>query len=108
MPNDKRSLTAVISHIHKRLCLLSLYTNSSQRGSCLTKDTIHGTLVLDAKYGRKFVMKRQTKRHKGCLDELCCFCQVYLQQNKKKAEAKGENCHAKTMWTLSLFSFVLE
>ncbi len=26
--------------------------------------------------------------------------QVYLQQNKKKAEAKGENCHAKTMWSL--------
>jgi hypothetical protein len=27
-------------------------------------------------------------------------CQVYLQQNKKKAEAKGKNCHAKTMWSL--------
>jgi hypothetical protein len=26
--------------------------------------------------------------------------QVYLQQNKKKAEAKGKNCHAKTMWSL--------
>ena len=24
--------------------------------------------------------------------------QVYLQQNKKKAEAEGNNCHAKTMW----------
>jgi hypothetical protein len=26
--------------------------------------------------------------------------QVYLQQNKKKAEAKGKKCHAKTMWSL--------
>jgi hypothetical protein len=26
--------------------------------------------------------------------------QVYLQQNKKKAEAKGKNCHPKTMWSL--------
>jgi hypothetical protein len=25
------------------------------------------------------------------------FCQVYLQQKKKKEEAKGKNCHAKTM-----------
>ncbi len=25
--------------------------------------------------------------------------QVYLQQNKKKAEAKGKKCHAKTMWS---------
>ena len=23
---------------------------------------------------------------------------VYLQQNKKKAKAEGNNCHAKTMW----------
>jgi hypothetical protein len=28
------------------------------------------------------------------------YGQVYLQQNKKKAEAKGKNCHAKTMWSL--------
>jgi hypothetical protein len=26
--------------------------------------------------------------------------QVYLEQNKKKAEAKGKKCHAKTMWSL--------
>jgi hypothetical protein len=26
--------------------------------------------------------------------------QVYLQQNKKKAEAKGKKCHAKTVWSL--------
>jgi hypothetical protein len=26
--------------------------------------------------------------------------QVYLQQNKKKAEAEGKNCHAKTMLSL--------
>jgi hypothetical protein len=26
--------------------------------------------------------------------------QVYLQQKKKKAEAKGKKCHAKTMWSL--------
>ncbi len=26
--------------------------------------------------------------------------QVHLQQNKKKAEAKGKKCHAKTMWSL--------
>ena len=26
--------------------------------------------------------------------------QVYLQQNKKKVEAEGENCHAKTMLSL--------
>ena len=27
--------------------------------------------------------------------------EVYLQQEiKKKAEAKGKNCHAKTMWSL--------
>jgi len=25
--------------------------------------------------------------------------QVYLQKNKKKAEAEGKNCHAKTMWS---------
>jgi hypothetical protein len=24
----------------------------------------------------------------------------YLHQNKKKAEAKGKNCNAKTMWSL--------
>jgi hypothetical protein len=28
------------------------------------------------------------------------LCQVYLQQNKKMAEAKGKKCHAKTMWSL--------
>ncbi len=28
-------------------------------------------------------------------------CQVYLQQNKKKAEAKGKNCHAKTTYVES-------
>ena len=26
--------------------------------------------------------------------------QVYLQQNKKKAEAEGNHCHAKTMLSL--------
>jgi hypothetical protein len=26
--------------------------------------------------------------------------QVYLQQNKKKAEAEGKNCHAETMLSL--------
>jgi hypothetical protein len=26
--------------------------------------------------------------------------QVYLQQNKEKAEGKGKKCHAKTMWSL--------
>jgi hypothetical protein len=26
--------------------------------------------------------------------------QVYLQQNKKKEETKGKNCHVKTMWSL--------
>ena len=33
----------------------------------------------------------------------CIFCiasQVYLQQNKKKAEAESKNCHAKTMLSL--------
>jgi hypothetical protein len=31
--------------------------------------------------------------------------QVYLQQNKKKAEAKGKNCHAKPMWSLDFMAF---
>jgi hypothetical protein len=26
--------------------------------------------------------------------------QVYLQQNKKKVEDKGKNCHPETMWSL--------
>ncbi len=25
---------------------------------------------------------------------------AYFQQNKKKVEVKGKNCHAKTMWSL--------
>jgi hypothetical protein len=31
--------------------------------------------------------------------------QVYLQQNKKKAEAEGKNCHAKTMFPLARHFF---
>jgi hypothetical protein len=31
------------------------------------------------------------------LGHISPLCQVYLQQNKKKAEAEGKNCHAKTM-----------
>jgi hypothetical protein len=36
------------------------------------------------------------------VDKLYCFpnSQVYLQQNKKKAEAEGKSCHAKTMLSL--------
>ena len=38
--------------------------------------------------------------HKMILD--CAYCsirtEIYLQQNKKKAEAEVNNCHAKTMW----------
>jgi hypothetical protein len=36
---------------------------------------------------------------KGCL-LLGLSSQVYLQQNKKKAEAESKNCHAKTMLSL--------
>jgi hypothetical protein len=42
-----------------------------------------------------------------CAGEMCAriwaeidSSQVYLQENKKKAEAKGKKCHAKTMWSL--------
>jgi hypothetical protein len=42
-----------------------------------------------------------TKHHcpPGCVLDATGI-QVYLQQNKKKAEAKGKNCHAKAMWSL--------
>ncbi len=44
-----------------------------------------------------------------CFSVFVCLCgfvnvnepsQVYLQQNKKKEEDKGKNCHPKTMWSL--------
>jgi hypothetical protein len=31
---------------------------------------------------------------------ICVASQVYLQQDKKKAEAESKNCHAKTMLSL--------
>jgi hypothetical protein len=34
------------------------------------------------------------------LRDLLTQSQVYLQQNKKKSEAEGKNCHVKTMLSL--------
>jgi hypothetical protein len=61
---------------------------------------VEGTIRLRSTGGRYSVCERSVGMLSGTSKNTGVSSQVYLQQNKKKAEAKGRNCHAKTMWGL--------